>query len=268
MILWVATTLSFAVVSSAEAVTVVIGKEGSSPSITDNRIIRIDDLKVCLTGDLINCPNNDQVTEDTVVRFYNVIFREGSFSGSEFVADSTVFGDPNDPGFNASCLETTIQVGEEEGLCFWSNQDLGNDILDKTQNAINKAINDEVVNNSNITDHGQIAVLKVPPSPFGGFNPDLNHDLSNEYRIPTDFNGNITYVLSSNSSNNSIWDKVSSPAPLATDDVVTYALFQFLGEDTEFASETEPPKIPESSSAIAVILTGIFLVLTKGKKSE
>ena len=47
-----------------------------------------------------------------------------------------------------------------------------------------------------------------------------------------------------------------------------YALFEFQGSETITPPDPpNPPGVPESSSAIAVILTGVSILLTKGKKN-
>ena len=48
-----------------------------------------------------------------------------------------------------------------------------------------------------------------------------------------------------------------------------YALFEFQGSETITPPDPpNPPGVPESSSAIAVILTGVSILLTKGKKNS
>ncbi|EAZ91879.1 hypothetical protein [Crocosphaera chwakensis] len=258
VIYWVSTTLSFAVISSAEAVTVNFGDPMDPITNKQNNVLSIDNLEICISGATICQTPNSELTENKVLKSYNVTFRYGSFTN--------IFGNPNGINFTPSCASGTPNLGTGQGLCFWSNQPNNLTEVILTQTAINEAINTQVATNANVSPPADISALRVPQLPVGPgfpFTPNQNNPIDDEYLIPTGFNGNITYVRNSNETNG-MWEPNTNTVTVGATNLRMYTLFEFLGETTIKPPEPpQPPSVPESSSAIAVILTGSCILLTK-----
>ncbi len=249
-------TLSFAVISSAEAVTVNFGDPMDPITNKRNNVLSIDDLEICISGVTICQTPNSELTENKVLKSYNVTFRYGSFTN--------IFGDPNGMSFTPSCASGTPGVGRGTGLCFWDNAAEATLV----QTAINAAINTQA---PSLT-MPNISALRVPQLPTGSgfpFTPDQNNPKQSEYRIPISFNASnntITYRRSSNETNN-VWEANTSTVPVGLSNLRMYSMYEFLGETTitppEPPEPPKPPSVPESSNAIAVILIGTGMLLMK-----
>lgn len=279
MIPWVAIPFSFAVVSSAEAVTVNFGSPGETPSYNTrlnnvasiqvpgdlNNVINelnvsIESLVICISDPIICSTPDNQLTQNKVLETYNIDFLFGSFN--------SIFG----PGAtnNAGCVEqdpdTPMFIAPVNRLCFWENTTKA----ELAQTAIDSAINNQSGNPI-----ANIAAPRVPQITFPPFPPTppniqdlVNYPAQNEYLIPTGFDNdpNLSYLRSSNETNNT-WERNTTP-DLELTIPRMYALFEFQGSETITPPDPpNPPGVPESSSAIAVILTGVSILLTKGKKN-
>ncbi len=265
MIPWVATTLSFAMISSAEAVTVNFGDSTDTMINKQDNVLSIDNLVICVSHPTICQTSDDQLTENKVLETYNVDFLYGSFENI-FGADAT-----NNPGCVQQDPDNPIVIDPVDKLCFW------NDITkaELAQAAMNLAINNQAP-----APPGDIFAPRVPQVTVPGFVPvsieifkilsDTNNPTDTEYLIPTGFNGsNLSSVRSSNETNN-MWEPNTDPFS-SLNALRMYTLFEFQGSETIAPPTTTTPtttKVPESSSTIAAILAGVSVLLVKGKKSE
>lgn len=262
MIPWVATTLSFAMISSAEAVTVNFGDSTDTMINKRDNVLSIDNLVICVSHPTICQTSDDQLTENKVLETYNVDFLYGTFENI-FGADAT-----NNPGCVQQDPDNPIVIDPVDKLCFW------NDITKAklAQEAMNLAINNQAP-----APPGDIVALRVPKIVFptnivipAAFANNLNNRTETEYLIPTGFNGsNLSSVRSSNETNN-MWEPNTDPFS-SLNALQMYTLFEFQGSETIAPPTITTPtttKVPESSSTIAAILAGVSVLLVKGKKSE
>ncbi|MDJ0661706.1 MAG: hypothetical protein QNJ42_19800 [Crocosphaera sp.] len=230
-------SLSFAVISSVEAATVVNLDD-------NNNVISINDLEICISSPEI-CEKTQAELEENEIKIidsYNVAFLLGSFND--------VFGDPTQPDFDPSC---------DNGLCFW--EDANQASLPITE--INKAINSLSPVPSLIA--GEFTP-PLPPPPF----PPLDNT-RNFYRIPLSFDevDGITYHQGTN--NPELADP-NDPGPWISDavdfnsvlSVQPYTGFEFLGRTIITPPNT--PRVPEPSSLMGIFfISGSVLMAIKKK---
>ncbi len=262
-------SLSFAMLSSVEAATI------TDDNLDGNgNVISVDDIEVCFgqfDGNLElveqkpsnppgnNCPQTPQDLED----FFNPADPEAplpdalikKFYGATFALNqfNFVFGDPLDSGFNPSECNDSNPDGLN-GLCFWGDSDAARLVVDQINTAIDET--------------------NPTPELIAGEVPIPIPNTRDRYHIPytVDEEGTISTYKGRYSSGNSSWlrdqDEFSrDPAPGVLYNPDMFAQFNFA--DSEITDRPDPPlptRVPESSSWVAMLVTGVCLMLIKKKK--
>ncbi|MDJ0508046.1 MAG: hypothetical protein QNJ64_02145 [Crocosphaera sp.] len=265
-------SLSFAVLSSVEAATITDDNLDSN-----GNVISVDDIELCFgqfDETLVlqnNCPQTPQELED----FFNPVipgaplpdalirdFYDATFALNQF---DLIFGDPISPGFNPSECNLSDPDGLE-GLCFWDDPDAAALVVAQINTAID---------NQNPTPALIVGEVPIPIPNTRDF-----------YRIAHSVDENdsvISHQGRNINGNNPSWalpesldlniESLRNPAPGVLYPVAMYAQFNFTESDTTNRPEPpeppEPPpitRVPESSSWVGMLFTGVCLIFANKKK--
>ena len=238
-------SLSFAMLSSVEAATI------TDDNLNDQgELMSVDDIEMCWTqlqGTQVDCPDTpEEVTETIIKNLYDATFRLNSFTN--------VFGDDpiEDPGFTPSECNDSDPDGSN-GLCFWGNSNTAILVL----NQINQAIEGMKPIPKSVTDGEGFLPFPYPFYLIPYRVNEEDHIISHQGR-----NQNSSEVPS--------WGATPDGGNLSKDSFTMYAQFNFTGSESLEPLETpEPPtptSVPESSSWLGVIVTGLCLILTNKKR--
>ncbi|MDJ0845255.1 hypothetical protein [Crocosphaera sp.] len=224
-------SLSFAVIASVEAATVVNLDD-------DNNVVSIDDLKICISSPDIceKTPEELEENETQIIDSYNVVFPPGRFD--------LIFADPTQPDFVGSC---------DNGLCFWGNP---------VQAALAIMSINQAINELDPVPFDVVGDLVFPPFPA---EPTIN----NFYRVPLNYNESDGLITSRQGTNNDgdpenpwVLDTLRTNPILATP---SYAEFQFIGR--EVITPPAAPGVPEPSSLMGIFVISGSVLMTIKKKN-
>ncbi|MDJ0728567.1 MAG: PEP-CTERM sorting domain-containing protein [Crocosphaera sp.] len=226
------TSLSFAVVSSVEAATVV-------NTDSSGNVVSISDLEICISGAEICAKTQEELEENEIkiIDSYDVAFPPGLFN--------EIFGDPTQPDFMGSC---------DDGLCFWGNQTQANLAI----TSINDAINMLDPTPPLVT--GELVLPPLPPIT----------QTNNFYRVPLSFDDADNSITSRQGTNNDadpdnpwILDEIVTNS---IDTIQFYADFQFIAREIIRPIPPDTPNVPEPSSLMGILFTfGSVLMVSKKK---
>ncbi|MGK7941333.1 MAG: hypothetical protein AB4062_14525 [Crocosphaera sp.] len=266
-------SLSFAMLSSVEAATINLDDNGN--------VMSVDDIELCFgefNGTLVlveptasnapgnNCPQTPQELEEffnppdpedplpdaLIKKFYDATFALNQFN--------FIFGDPLGSGFNPSeCNDSN--PGGFNGLCFWDDSDAARLVVAQVNTAIDQ------------TDPTPAEIAGEVPIPILPNTRDRYH-----VSYTVDVEGTIFAHKGRNTNGsdpswalpNSLDQNVEfsrDPFPGVLYEVDMFAQFNFTDSDT--TNRPVPPpttRVPESSSWVAMLVTGGFLILTSKKR--
>lgn len=251
-------SLSFAMVSSVEAATVVTPDNGDP-------VMSITGLEICISSDEICAKTREELEQNEIqtIGIYNVVFEYGGFD--------EIFADPTDGNFTPSC---------DNGLCFWGNRGQANRAIESLKdiegNSINGSIGiSEALNDTDLVNptpglvFGELTLPTFPPATLPANQPF--------YLVPISFDGDMTIT---SRKGNSDWSLESADE---TSDVMgdffdpdnngfqPYAHFSFTGMTRQVLpippDPPDTPDVPEPSSLMGILFTAGSMLMAIKKKN-
>ena len=269
-------SLSFAMVSSVEAATVVNPDNGDP-------VMSITGLEICISSDEICEKKREELEQNEIqtIGIYDVVFEYGGFD--EIFADPT---DPDNP-FIPSC---------DNGLCFWGNPGQANRAIEslKERDENGDPIMDE--NGESIPINGSIGINdamnmldEIPENVFGileldnPFPPPESIELPFNrpfYLVPISFDGDMTVSSRKGDYGGISWrlqtgdneenDVMGDPNDPDNTGFQPYAHFSRTGTRQVLPIPPDPPDtpdVPEPSGLMGILFTAGSLLMAIKKKN-
>ncbi|MDJ0599692.1 MAG: PEP-CTERM sorting domain-containing protein [Crocosphaera sp.] len=222
--------LSFAVVSSVEAATVVNLDD-------DGNVTSISDIEVCISGAEICAKTQEELEENEIkiIDSYNVTFPLGSFDD--------IFGEPTQGDFDPSC---------DNGLCFWGDDTQASLAITEISNALN-------------SENPIPSLIAGERVNFPPFLPNTR----NFYRVPLSFDATDGITSRQGTHDSEIAEPwiLDTLLPNSATSAQPYAGFEFIGRQTILPIPPDGPTVPEPSALIGIFFTGSSLLMAMKKKN-